>query len=122
MRARMIVCDPLGHATHVNRCDELHVEFMNRYRHVGWAAGLNNQVFETRDFSVPGEPEVAAASVTCVTLRRQGGVESLYNSRKAPARESKGIAAYLGLAQRLARYLHSFRTGTVTNFEFTRLR
>ena len=111
MSARMIVCDPLSHVTRVNRCDELHVEFMNTQREVGWMAGLETQVVETRDFSVPGEPEVAAAFVTCVTLRPQIGVETLYNSGSAAPRESKRIAGYLGPMQGLARYLHSIGYG-----------
>ncbi len=118
MSARMIVCDSLGHAMHVNRCDELHVEFMNSYRRVGWTADLDTQVFETRDLSVSGEPEVATAHVTYVTLRSQGRVETLYNSRNAARAENSGIAAVSGRAHELARYLQSLHTGTVTNFEF----
>ena len=118
MRARMIVCDSCGHATHVNRCDELHVEFMNRQRQVGGRADLNIQVFETGGFSVGGEPEVAAASETSVTLRCPSGDETLYNSRNTGQRENQRNAAYLGRTRRLARYLHSLHTGTLQTFEF----
>jgi len=98
-------------------CDELHVEFMNRRARAGRTARLNAQVFETRDFSVADEPEVLGVFVTCVTLRVPCGVETLYNNKNAAQRESSGIAAYLGRAQRLARYLQPLHTGTVRNFE-----
>jgi hypothetical protein len=114
----MIVCDSLAHAPHVNRCDELHVEFMNTGRRVGWTARLNTQVFETRDLSVAAEPEVAAASVTCVTLRSRSRVETLYNSA-APARSKTGVLRRIWAARGSWPVTCSHCIGArFTNFEF----
>src|SRR4051794_35786306 len=97
--------------TRVDRCDELHVGFMNRRGWVEWTAGFDIQVFETGNFSVADEPEVPAAFVTCITLRCQSRVGTLYNSRNARRGRTMWIAAYSGRLQELARNLHLFAYG-----------
>jgi len=88
---------------------------MNTVGGVGWAADVIAQVLETRDVSVPGEPEVVAVHVTRVTLPSSRGVGGLYNSKNAAPCAASGVAGFepgtgVGPLLALIAHGHGFRT------------